>query len=93
MISPQLTSELPPERQPGAAGARCNDDIPKLGRLRPTLRRTMRRMIVKGGALKNRMMGDAVVAGLWHCLLGSLAAGLAVSAVLGVLVLALSNAG
>lgn len=37
--------------------------------------------------------GDAVVNGLWHCLLGSLAAGLAVSAVLGLVVMALSQIG
>ena len=37
--------------------------------------------------------GDAVVTGLWHCLLGSLAAGLAVSAVLGLVVMVLSQIG
>jgi len=33
---------------------------------------------------------DAVVNGLWHCLWGSLATGLGVSAILGVLVLGLN---
>jgi hypothetical protein len=36
---------------------------------------------------------DVVVNGLWHTLLGSLAAGLAVSAVLGVVVLAIGYIG
>ena len=40
-----------------------------------------------------RSPGDAVVNGLWHCLLGSLAAGLAVSAGLGLVVMVLSQLG
>ena len=46
-----------------------------------------------GAERKSRTTADAVVTGLWHCLLGSLAAGLGVSTVLGVLVLALSQVG
>ncbi len=46
-----------------------------------------------GAERKSRTTADAVVTGLWHCLLGSLAAGLGVSAVLAVLVLAFSQVG
>ena len=89
MISPQLTSGLPPRRPDGAPGSPFHGLLSKLGGLRPALRELARR----GGELKRRMMADVVVAGLWHCLLGSVAAGLAVSTVLGVLVLALSQGG
>lgn len=63
-------------------------------------RRTPRRLPELAGLVKDMKErqkttpgGDVVAAGLWHCLLGSLAAGLAVSALLGVLVLALSQLG
>ncbi len=46
-----------------------------------------------GADRKSRTAADAVVTGLWPCLLGSLAAGLGVSTLLGVLVLALSQVG
>jgi hypothetical protein len=41
--------------------------------------------------MESRINTDAVFSGLWHCLLGSLAAGLGVSTVLGALVLALAR--
>ena len=40
-----------------------------------------------------RATTDAVVNGLWHCLLGSVAAGLAVSVLLGVVVLVIGRLG
>ncbi len=43
--------------------------------------------------MESRTITNAVITGLWHCLLGSLAAGLGVSTVLAVLVLALSQIG
>ncbi|MDX2313774.1 MAG: hypothetical protein QNL90_06870 [Gammaproteobacteria bacterium] len=46
-----------------------------------------------GVDMEPRISTDVVVNGLWHCLLGSLAAGLAVSTVLGALVLVLSQMG
>ncbi len=49
--------------------------------------------VTTGAERKSRTTADAVVSGLWHCLLRSLAAGLGVSAVLAVLVLALSQVG
>ena len=44
-----------------------------------------------GADMGTRTTTDAVVDGLWHCLLGSLATGLGVSALLGVLVLVLNQ--
>ena len=49
--------------------------------------------VATGTDMESRTTTDAVVTELWHCLLGSLAAGLAVSTVLGALVLALSQIG
>ncbi len=46
-----------------------------------------------GADMESRTTTDALVTGLWHCLWGSLVAGLAVSTLLGVLVLALSQVG
>jgi hypothetical protein len=43
--------------------------------------------------MESRINTDAVFTGLWHCLLGSLAAGLGVSTVLGALVLVLGQIG
>ncbi len=43
--------------------------------------------------MTSRTTPDAVLSGLWHCLLAGLAAGLAVSAVLGLVVLVISQSG
>ncbi len=50
-------------------------------------------MVAMGADMEPRTTTDALVTGLWHCLLGSLIAGLGVSTLLGVLVLALSQIG
>ena len=43
--------------------------------------------------MESQTITDAIITGLWRCLLGSVIAGLGVSAVLGALVLVLSQAG
>ncbi len=50
-------------------------------------------VVAMGADMESRTTTDALVTGLWHCLLGSLVAGLGASALLGVLVLALSQIG
>ncbi len=46
-----------------------------------------------GADMESRTTTDALITGLWQCLLGSLVTGLGVSTLLGVLVLALSQTG
>ncbi len=46
-----------------------------------------------GADMESRTTTDDLVTGLWHCLLGSLVTGLGVSALLGALVLVLSQTG
>ena len=89
MISPQLHPDSPTCRPPAAPGEPFN----------ATLEHTLppldepRLAVAIGADMSAQPATDAVLTGLWHCLLGSLAAGLGVSAVLGVLVLALYQIG
>lgn len=52
-----------------------------------------RLVAVMGADMESRTTTDALITGLWQCLLGSLVTGLGVSTLLGVLVLALSQTG
>ncbi len=52
-----------------------------------------RLVVVMGADMDSRTTTDALITGLWHCLLGSLVTGLGVSTLLGVLVLVLSQTG
>ena len=87
MISPQLnpdsSTSCPPE-PPHESFNDCMNRTPPDG---PRL------VVVMGADMESRTTTDALVTGLWHCLWGSLAAGLGVSALLGVLVLGLSQIG
>ncbi len=87
MISPQLHPESSTSCPPGPAGGRFNATLEQT-RLPPD---DPRLVVVTGAEMESRINTDAVVTGLWHCLLGSLAAGLGVSTVLGALVLVLAR--
>jgi hypothetical protein len=89
MISPQLHPDSPTARPPAAPGEPFNAT---LEHTLPPLDET-RLVVAIGADMSAQPPADAVLTGLWHCLLGSLAAGLGVSAVLGVLVLALNLIG
>jgi len=52
-----------------------------------------RLVVVMGADMESRTTTDALITGLWHCLLGSLVTGLGVSTLLGMLVLVLSQTG
>ena len=89
MISPQLRPDssiscllAPPDASFNASIEHTPPppDEPRLG-------------VIMGADMDSPTTTDAMVTGLWHCLLGSLVAGLGVSTVLGVLVLALSRVG
>jgi len=86
MISPQLHTDSPSSRPPGASGEAFNVS---LDHTLPPLDEP-RLAVAIGADMAPHATTDAVVTGLWHCLLGSLAAGLGVSALLGLLVLALN---
>ena len=89
MISPQLRPDPSISCPLGAAGGQFNAS---LDHTPPTL--DERRLAVAMGAdMESRITADVVVNGLWHCLLGSLAAGLGVSTVLGAVVLILGQIG
>jgi hypothetical protein len=89
MISPQLRPEAAPSRPRGPSDGRFNVSLentpppPDAGSL----------VVAMGADMTSRATTDAVVNGLWHTLLGSLVAGLAVSAVLGGVVLAIGYIG
>ena len=89
MISPQLHPDSAPSRPP----------LPAQEAFNVSLEQTLaapdeaRLAVATGADMATPTPGDAAVNGLWHCLLGSLAAGLAVSAVLGLVVMALSQIG
>ena len=88
MISPQLHPDSSTSRPPAPAAAGFNVSLEHTPPLdEPRL------AVAIGVDMESRISTDVVVNGLWHCLLGSLAAGLAVSTVLGALVLALSQIG
>ncbi len=88
MISPQLnpdsSTSCPPAALDEPFNVSMNRTPPPDG---PHLVAAM------GADMESRTTTDALVTGLWHCLWGSLVAGLAVSTLLGVLVLALSQIG
>jgi hypothetical protein len=86
MISPQLHPDSTTSRPPAAPAEPFNVSLEH--RL-PALDEP-RLVIVTGADMESHATTDAVVTGLWHCLLGSLVAGLGVSAVLGMLVLVLN---
>jgi hypothetical protein len=89
MISPQLHPDSPGDRPPIPPVDPSNGKGETPGPL-PELTDIVMNMTE---TTKTPPGGDVVAAGLWHCLLGSLAAGLAASTLLGVLVLALSQIG
>jgi hypothetical protein len=89
MISPQLHPDSSISCPPGAPGEPFNVNLEHT--LSPL--DEPRLVVAIGADMGSRATTDAVVTSLWHCLLGSLAAGLGVSAVLGVLVLALNQLG
>ncbi len=89
MISPQLHPDSSPSRPPA----------PPIESFNGTLEQTLappdeaRLAVASGAHMTSRTTPDAVLSGLWHCLLAGLAAGLAVSAVLGLVVLVISQSG
>lgn len=94
MISPQLGPDSATPCPPVAPGQPFNvtleqtlplDEPPLVLALGADLGADM------GADMGSRATSEAVVDGLWHCLLGSLATGLGVSTLLGVLVLALNQ--
>ncbi len=89
MISPQLhpdsSTSCPLAAPDGPFNVSMEHTLPPPGESRLA--------VTKGAHMESRTTTNAVVSGLWHCLLGSLAAGLGVSAVLAVLVLAFSQVG
>jgi hypothetical protein len=86
MISPQLGPDSATPCPPGASGQPFNVTLEHTLPLdEPPL------VLAIGADMGSRTTTDAVVDGLWHCLLGSLATGLGVSMLLGVLVLALNQ--
>ena len=89
MISPQLHPDSPPSRPPLPVDEAFNVSLEET--LAPP--DETRLAVAVGADMATRTTGDAVVNGLWHCLLGSLATGLAVSAVLGLVVMVLSQLG
>jgi len=88
MISPQLHPDSSTSCPPVPPAARFNANLEHTPPLdEPRL------AVAIGVDMESRISTVVVVNGLWHCLLGSLAAGLAVSTVLGALVLVLSQMG
>ena len=89
MISPQLhpdsSSSCPPPPVNEPFNVNLENTLAPPDEIRLT--------VATGADMRSRATTDAVVNGLWHCLLGSLLAGLAVSAVLGVVVLAIGQLG
>lgn len=89
MISPELRPEVVPSRPPGSSDAPLNVTLehdsppPAQGRL----------AVAMGTDMTSRRTTQVVVNGLWHCLIGSVAAGLAISAILGGVVLVISYMG
>ncbi len=89
MISPQLSPDpatsrpAPPPEGPFNVSLDHSAPPPEEPRL----------AVVAGADMNERTTTDAVVSGLWMCLVGSIVAGLGVSAVLGALVFALGRLG
>lgn len=94
MISPQLHPESASSRPPADPDGLLNVTLEQTLATPPAPTASEARLVVAMGAdVRTRATTDAIVNGLWHCLLGSVAAGLAVSALLGVLVLAIGQIG
>ena len=89
MISPQLDPDSSTSCPPGPLDEPFNVS---LNRTPPPSDQPCL-AVAMGADMEPRTTTDALVTGLWHCLLGSLVAGLGVSTLLGVLVLALSQIG
>jgi len=88
MISPQLNPDSSTSCPPGPLDEPFNASM---SRTPPP--DEPRLVVAMGADMESRTTTDALVTGLWYCLLGSLVAGLGVSTLLGVLVLALSQIG
>lgn len=86
MISPQLNPDSSTSCPPGPLDEPFNASM---SRTPPP--DESRLVVAMGADMESRTITDALVTGLWHCLLGSLVAGLGVSTLLGVLVLVLSQ--
>ncbi len=98
MISPQLHPDSSSSCPPGCPDGPFNASLeqhtlpaPDDGRLVAALENEMAGD--RGAGMPARRTTDAVVNGLWHCLLGSVAAGLAVSVLLGAVVLVIGRLG
>lgn len=89
MISPQLHPDSSSSRPPATLGSPFNDPMEQVTQTGDGRHLT----VVAGSDMADGRPSGAVVNGLWHCLLGGLAAGLGVSAALGALVLMLSYLG
>ena len=89
MISPQLDPDSSTSCPPGPLDEPFNVS---LNRTPPPSDQPCL-VVAMGADMEPRTTTDALVTGLWHCLLGSLVAGLGVSTLLGILVLALSQIG
>jgi len=83
MISPQLHRDSPLPRPVRDTGERPNGRQVNVRRLAADI----------GGIVKARLAPDAVLTGLWHCLVAGVLAGLGTSTLLGLLVLALGAVG
>ncbi len=89
MISPQLHSEVSSSCPPGSSLEPFNASLEHA----EPLPDAASSVVATGTEMTARRTTDVVVNGLWHTLLVSLAAGLAVSAVLAVVVLAIGQIG
>ncbi len=89
MISPQLNPDSSTSCPPGPPDEPFNVSLEHT----PPPSDQPCLVVAMGADMEPRTTTDALVTGLWHCLLGSLIAGLGVSTLLGVLVLALSQIG
>ncbi len=89
MISPQLNPDSSTSCPPGPLDEPFNVSLDRT----PPPSEQPCLVVAMGADMEPRTTTDALVTGLWHCLLGSLIAGLGVSTLLGVLVLALSQIG
>ncbi len=89
MISPQLNPDSSTSCPPGPLDEPFNVSLDRT----PPPSEPSCLVVALGADMEPRTTTDALVTGLWHCLLGSLIAGLGVSTLLGVLVLALSQIG
>lgn len=89
MISPQLHPDSSTSRPPATLGGPFNAPMEQVTHTAEG----QHLAVVADSEMAGGRPRGAVVNGLWHCLLGGLAAGLGVSAALGALVLVLSYLG